>query len=81
MRAVSHDVQGIAGQAVIREVIVQRTLTAGITVGVDADGLAAVARLIGSPILNTEAGHDLDVLGGITADLHIIFKLLGRQNI
>src|SRR6266496_1504731 len=79
--AIGHDIQRVVLKAVVGEVVVQRALAAGISVGVDAYGLPAIACLVSSHGrgVNAESGSDLYVLSGIAADLGEVLQFLGRE--
>ncbi len=80
VRAVRGDVKAVVGQTVVGEGSVERALAAGVSVGVDADGLTAVVGLVGGTVLNTEAGNNLDVLGSVGADLSEVLQFLGFES-
>ena len=79
MGAIRGDVERVAGQPVIGEGVVERTLAAAVPVGVNADDFAGVVCLVRTAILDGKAWHDLDVLGRIAADLRQILQLLRLQ--
>ena len=76
VRAIRRDIQRVAGQPVVGVGGVQRALAAGIAVGVDADRLPGVVRLVRRPVGDAEARHDLDELGRVAAHLNEILQLL-----
>ena len=79
MRAVRGDVQAVRGQTVVRKSGVERALTAGIPVGIDANRCAVVVRLVRRSVFDAEAGHNFDVLGGVTPYLNEVLQFLGFQ--
>src|SRR2546430_829357 len=79
VRAVLRDVQGVYGQTVIGVGGVERTLAAGIPVGIDANRLPVVVRLVLCAVANAEARHNFDVLGGVASDLSEVRQFFGCQ--
>ena len=72
VRAVRGDVQRVAGQSVVRIGTVQRAHAASVAIGVDADHFARVVRRVAGAMADAKSRHDLDVLGGVAADLDVI---------
>ena len=80
MRAVQRDVERVCRQPVVGEVVVQGTLAVtAVAVRIDAYNRSPVTGPVTRPVVDTESGHNLDVLGGIAADLGEVLQLFSLE--
>src|SRR5205814_7540557 len=81
MSAVQGNIERVCGEAVIGEIVVQRTLAiAAVAIRINSDNRSPIGRFIARPVVDAESGHNLDVLGRVAANLGEVLELFGFES-